>query len=112
MVYDSNAKKWSTAYPFIESPTVLKNNYSQALACLRSLETQLRKKERLSEFNIAFQDIVDRGVFRELTPHEVSSYSGPVNYISFHSSCLQDRAPLHYTVAYLYELFHETVGSG
>jgi hypothetical protein len=82
LVYDANAKKWSTAYPFIESPTVLKNNYSQALACLRSLETQLRKKGRLDEFNIAFQDIVDRGVFRELTPHEVSSYSGPVNYIS------------------------------
>ena len=49
---------------------------------MRSLERRLAKQKKLAEFNLAFQEIVDRGVFRELTAKELALWSGPVNYIS------------------------------
>jgi hypothetical protein len=80
--YDPVARRWSTTYPFVVSPTILRDNYGQAAACLRSLEAQLMKRGRLAEFDQAFKEIIDRGVFRELTSEEVNRYKGPVNYIS------------------------------
>ena len=80
--FDEKNGKWSTAYPFIEHPMILKDNYGQAYACMKSLENKLIKKGKLSEFNDAFSDIVSRGVFRELTQAEMNEWRGPVNYIS------------------------------
>ena len=82
LTYDKVTQSWSTKYPFIVDPSVLKDNLGQALACMRSLERRLAKQKKLAEFNLAFQEIVDRGVFRELTAKELALWSGPVNYIS------------------------------
>ena len=42
--YDAAKKKWRTSYPFIISPTVLRDNFVQAMACMRSQEVRLRKQ--------------------------------------------------------------------
>ena len=81
LVYDPEKQSWSTKYPFIIDPSVLRNNLNQALACMRSLEKRLMKQKKLQEFNIAFQEIVERGVFRELSAKELALWKGPVNYI-------------------------------
>ena len=79
--FDEKLKRWSTSYPFIENPSVLRDNYGQAMACMRNLESQLIKQGRLEEFNAAFQDIIDRGVFRRMDAQDFQ-WEGPVNYIS------------------------------
>ena len=82
LTFDSEKQKWTTSYPFVTSPTVLQNNYSQAVACMKSLEAKLKKQNRLAEFNDAFKDIVDRGVFKELSSQAIDDWKGPINYIS------------------------------
>ena len=67
---------------FIISPTVLRDNFGQAAACMRSQETRLKKQGRIDDFNAAFGDIVKRGVFKELTVAENIEWEGPVNYVS------------------------------
>ena len=67
ITFDKENQRWTTSYPFITSPAVLQNNYGQAVACMKSLEAKLIKQNQLTEFNEAFKDIVDRGVFKELS---------------------------------------------
>ena len=80
--YDEKTKTWSTSYPFVIDPSVLRDNYGQALACMRSLEAKLLKQNKLAEYNEAFKEIVERGVFRELSSRDLAEWQGPVNYIS------------------------------
>jgi hypothetical protein len=75
--------KWTAKYPFIISPTIMKDNRRQAEACMVRLEKQLIKKEDLEAFNEQFNDTVERGVFKKLTPKEAAAWGGPINYISF-----------------------------
>ena len=79
---DVEAKKWTASYPFTTPPTVLEDNYGQAVACMRSMEKRLAKQGNLEHFNKNFQETIDRGVFKELTKEEADSYTGPVNYIT------------------------------
>ena len=74
LTFDKENQKWNTSYPFIMSPTVLQNNYGQAEACMKSLEAKLIKQNRLTEFNEAFKDIVDGGVFKELSPQDMEEW--------------------------------------
>ena len=39
----------------------------------------MKRQNQLAEFNEAFKDIVDRGVFKELSPQEIDDWQGPVN---------------------------------
>ena len=82
LTFDKEYQKWTTSYPFITSPKVLQNNYGQAIACMKSLEAKLIKQNRLTEFNEAFKDIVDCGVFKELSPQDIEEWGGPVNFIT------------------------------
>jgi hypothetical protein len=75
--------KWTAKYPFIISPTIMKDNKKQAEACMVRLEKQLIKKDDLEAFNEQFNDTVERGVFKKLTPKEAAAWGGPINYISF-----------------------------
>ncbi len=58
------------------------DNYVQARGCLSRMKARQLKMGRLAEFNRQFQDNVDRGVFKALTPGIASKYKGTVNYIS------------------------------
>ena len=82
LTLDTVKKVWTAEYPFATDPSILKNNYSQAYACMSSLEKRLAKYDQTSQFNEQFDDAVSRGVFRELSKDEADSYTGPINYIS------------------------------
>jgi hypothetical protein len=92
--YSKELKKWTASYPFIEDPGVLQDNKGQALACMKSLEHRLKKQERLEQFNQVFQEIVDRGVFRELSKEEMDNWEGPVNYISMVEAFKEGTTPI------------------
>ena len=80
---DEKRSKWTAKYPFMISPNILVDNKRQAEACMKKLEKQLLKKGELVAFNNQFNESVERGVFKKITPEEALEYAGPVNYISF-----------------------------
>lgn len=82
LTLDTVEKRWTAAYPYKVNPTVLKNNYGQAHACLLRTEKRLIKNKQLDAYNQQFDDTVARGVFRRLEPEEMKNYAGPVNYIT------------------------------
>ncbi len=59
--YDAAKKKWRTSYPFIISPTILRDNFGQAAACMRSQEVRLKKQGRIDDFNAAFGGHCEKG---------------------------------------------------
>ena len=79
---DTVEKKWTAAYPYKIDPSVLKNNYGQAYACLVRTEKRLIKSGQLDAFNAQFEDTISRGVFKRLVEEEKKNYAGPVNYIT------------------------------
>ena len=83
---DTTNKVWTAAYPFSTDPAILKNNFSQAFACMASIEKRLHKNNQIEKFNEQFEDAVNRGVFIEVSEEEQNAYNGPVNYISITES--------------------------
>ena len=63
---DVQKKKWTAEYPYKEDPASLQDNYSQALACMKSFEKRLVKADVVEEFNAQFQKTVDCGVFQKI----------------------------------------------
>jgi len=82
LTLDTVEKKWTAVYPFKEDPSVMKDNYRQALACMEKTEKRLLKLGQLADFNQQFKESIDRGVFKELGPEEINCYEGPINYIT------------------------------
>ena len=73
-------QRWVARYPKNDKLSLLTNNYQSSFKRLVSLERKLLKnKKTLSNFNVAFQDAVNRGLYRKITPHE-AQYSGPIRY--------------------------------
>ncbi|OBQ32859.1 MAG: hypothetical protein AN484_27625, partial [Aphanizomenon flos-aquae WA102] len=79
---DEEKRQWTAAYPFSKTPSLLIDNYNQARRMTEAAERRLKKQKRLEEFNKQFQDTVDRGVFKRLSPEELAAWKGPVNYIA------------------------------
>ena len=79
---DTVGQVWTAEYPYKTDPCILKDNYSQAYACMASLERRLRRTQNLENFNQQFQDAVGRKVFEPVTKEEMQQYSGPINYIT------------------------------
>jgi hypothetical protein len=78
---DTSRKKWTAKYPYNTDPSVLCNNYSQALHCMKRLEKRLIANGKINDFNAQFQENVERSVFEEIDPDNCN-YSGPINYIT------------------------------
>jgi hypothetical protein len=79
---DMENRKLTASYPFVTPPIVLKENYGEAVACMHSMERRLIKQGNLEHFNKNFQEIIDRGVFKELTQEEADSDTGPITYFT------------------------------
>ena len=77
--------KWIAHYPWKRDPHELPNNYSAALAMLKSTEKRLKKNEsHAALYNEQIEDMLQRGVARKLTEYELKAYAGPVFYVSHH----------------------------
>ena len=82
LTLDAEKKVWTASYPYKVDPSILKDNYSQAYACMASLEKRLIKNKQLDAFNAQFNDNVVRGVFKKISKEEAHAYTGPVNYVT------------------------------
>jgi hypothetical protein len=81
---DLSLNRVAFKYPFILDVNQLQDNRKQAIAIAAKLEHRLKSKSELFAYNEKIQDFLGRGVFRNLTKHELESWEGPVNYISHH----------------------------
>ena len=76
--------RWTATYPWKKDPKLLPNNYTAALAMLRSTEKRLLRNEDLaSQYCKQISDMIERGVARKLKPAE-RDHNGPIFYISHH----------------------------
>ena len=81
--FDPEKKQWTASYPCKFDPVLLQNNECQARSLLENLEKRLAKDPPVGEaYKEQFEAMVSRGDFRELTPEEISTYKGPVRYVS------------------------------
>ena len=88
LTYDDKNECWMTKYPWIIDPTQLPDNYSTALATLKSTEYTLSKDKNWAQlYSDQIQDMLQRNVARKLSPEEVKSWSGPVFYICHLAVC-------------------------
>ena len=77
--------KWTARYPWKKDPNDLPNNYSAALAMLKSTERRLKKNLNHAKlYNDQIEDMLNRGVARKITEDELKAYKGPVFYVSHH----------------------------
>merc|ERR1711867_110456 len=84
VVVDLANKRVSMRYPTKGDLSQFRDNQGQAIGCAVSLEKRLIRNKTRHLYNAEFKGYVERGVFKELTKHEMESWEGPVNYISHH----------------------------
>ena len=76
---------YEAKYPWNRNPNELPDNKSLALALLFATEKRLLKNNKLAKlYKDEMNDMVNRGAARKLTKAEISSYSGPVHYLTHH----------------------------
>ena len=84
--YDSTRNKFTAHYPWIRDPKELPNNVIAAEARLRSTERRLKRMgvKHIEAYKDQMQDMVQRGIARKLSQHELADFEGPVHYLNHH----------------------------
>ena len=82
LVYDREAKRWFTSYPWKVPRDTLPKNDKAAYQCLLALERRLSKdKERADNFVDQIQAMVDRGSAIILSADQIERWKGDYYYI-------------------------------
>ena len=82
---DCVKSKWTTTYPYKVDPVILKENRYQADTFLKRTEKRISKSVVVKEqYCKQFQNLIDRGVFREIPEDKMRNYDGPTFYITHH----------------------------
>ena len=80
--YDEENHCWVAQYPFLYPRDTLKGSKEVALKSMLSTERTLQKKGDWSQvYQKQIEDMIERGVVREVPDHELESYTGHVNYL-------------------------------
>ena len=81
--YEPDPGRWVTGYPWLVDPSSMPNNYVAALSTLvRTEKTLAKEPEWQAIYQAQIEDHRTRGVARKLTPEEITSWEGPVFYLS------------------------------
>ena len=87
MRVDPVTKKIHTSYPLNDNYDDLVNNFSQAVQLEKSVEKTLKKLGLEDTYNIAFQEIVDRGAIVKVSWKEIEDWlaaGGRIHFIGHH----------------------------
>lgn len=92
LVYEKEEKVWVAHYPCVKDSKLLKNNEKVAVARLQTTENRLKKvgTDYAVKYHAEIESMIDRGVARKLTYHEMKNYAGPVHYIQHHEVLTPD----------------------
>ena len=81
--YDESARAWTARYPWKKDPYSLPDNRYAVLAAFYRLKKKLRRDVQLAQtYQSQMEDMVQRGVAKEVSPKELEEYKGPFFYIS------------------------------
>ena len=73
-----------SSWSFLKDPHCLGDNRSKVIATQSRLFNNLIKEGILKDYNDQIQAGIDSNLWSELTADEISSYEGPVNYLTHH----------------------------
>ena len=82
VTYDDVEKVFRVEYPFTEDPSILTNNFWQAVKIGEREEKKLEKEQLTDNFNQEFDRMIAYGALVELTEDGMNSWTGPVHYVS------------------------------
>ena len=89
VIYNSCEKKgnqWMVPYPWRKDPRLLPDNHVQAEKILESTEKRLAKNSEYAKvYDQQMNEMVEMGFSRKLSEEELSSYQGPIHYVSHHA---------------------------
>ena len=92
MVFDYSKKEVRVSYPHLRNPRKIfppdQSNYKLASKLAYNLKRSLDRDRMYDEYQSNWNDMIQRGVLRELTPQEMKSWEdsgNPVNYCSHHA---------------------------
>ena len=74
----------TSKYPFVKNPTVLEDNGAPALTYQKKQVQHQTKIGTHSQYIEQFKDMINRKVVSPISTAELSTHSGPVNYVSHH----------------------------
>ena len=86
LTFNEIEKRWTITFPWIKDPKQLPNNYTAALARLKSTERRLRKmgNEYENKYNEQIQDMMKRSVACPISEWEMLYYPEAIHYIPHH----------------------------
>ena len=84
MSLDTESCLITTTYPIVKDPSVLTDNYNQAVAIQTRIEKGVIRSGKLDEYNENYHQMLIQGCIREIPEEELDSWKGGVNYISHH----------------------------
>ena len=83
---EKRGKQWMVPYPWRKDPHLLPDNHIQAEKVLQSTEKRLAKNSEYAKvYDQQMNEMVEMGFSRKLSEEEVSSYQGPIHYVSHHA---------------------------
>ena len=85
--YNKEEKCWYTSLLWKEDPPPLGSNKSKAIAVMRQVELQARKKNKIEEINASIQDLLDNGFAEEVIEDEEPEQ---VHYLPGHAVFRED----------------------
>jgi hypothetical protein len=84
MWVNKEKKRMVVKYPIIKDPSVLTDNYGQAVKMTTSLEKRLVRDGMLDKYNTCMEEFLTRPCMREIPKGELKAWKSQINYISHH----------------------------
>jgi len=79
--FDENIGKWRVHYPFLQNPSVLKNNYPRVLKMQERTERKIAQAGLVDSCNEVFDKMIKLGAISEIGHAELHMWQGPVHYL-------------------------------
>ena len=80
--YDKAEKVFYVKYPFVENPSILTCNISQAIRIAERVEKRVIKEGLLAEVNADFDKMINYGALAELPDEDMITWNGPAHWVS------------------------------
>ena len=79
--FDPQIGKWRVQYPFLQDPSVLRNNYQRVLKMQENTERKIAKASLVDATNEVFDKMISNGALKEIGHAELQLWDGPVHYL-------------------------------
>ena len=79
---DHDLKRMAVKFPIVKDPTVLTNNFLQAMKMATALEKRLKRDGMLDDYNKCMKEFLTRPCITEISREKCAAWGGPINCTS------------------------------